>query len=181
MTILQIVLVSLGTLLVIFFLIAFFLPDRKQLSRSIIIDHPAKEIYGLITDYTNYKKWNPWSRREPEAKGELSGEPSTPGHKWEWSGKKIGSGYLQIRELEEGKFVRSDLVFTAPRKMTAEDIWKFNEIGENKTEVSWEHVSDLEYPTGRYFGLMLEKFLGPDFEQGLKNLKELSDSDLKNE
>lgn len=163
----------------LFFLVAFFLPSSKSLSRSIVINKPAKEIYGLITDFNNYKKWNPWSAREPEAKGEMEGEPGTVGHKWKWDGKKIGAGYLQIKELEEGNYVLSDLVFTAPREMTADDIWRFETIDDNTTQVTWGHRSDLGYPVGRYFGLMLEKMLGPDFDQGLKNLKELSESDQK--
>lgn len=176
MTTLQIILVILGGLITLFFIVAFLLPSSKSLSRSITINQPAEEIYKLITDFNNYKKWNPWSAREPEAKGEMEGEPGMVGHKWSWDGKKIGAGYLQIKELDKGKSVLSDLVFTAPRAMTADDIWRFEKLDDKKTKVTWGHRSDLGYPAGRYFGLMLEKMLGPDFEQGLKNLKELSES-----
>ena len=176
MTTFQIILVVVGGLIVLYFLIAFFLPATKTLYRSTIIDKSAKNIFPLITDFNYYRQWNPWSEKEPEAKGEMSGEPGKIGHKWNWEGKKIGAGYLQIKKLEEGKFVRSDLIFTAPRKMTSEDLWKFEEIEKNRTKVTWEHFTELGYPTERYFGLMLEKILGPDFEKGLKNLKKLSET-----
>jgi uncharacterized protein YndB with AHSA1/START domain len=179
MTTLQIILVILGGLIMLFFLVAFFLPSSKSLSRSITISRPPEEIYKLITDFHNYKKWNPWSAREPEASGEMEGEPGKVGHKWRWDGKKIGAGYLRIKELDEGSYVLSDLVFTSPRKMTGDDIWKFEKIDNNKSKVTWGHRADLGYPVGRYFGLMLDKMLGPDFEQGLKNLKELSESGKK--
>ncbi len=181
MTTLQIILIILGSLITLFFLVAFFLPSSKTLYRSITIERPPDEIYNLVTDFSNYKKWNPWSAREPEAKGEMKGEPGNVGHKWIWDGKKIGQGYLEIKELEKGKSVRSDLIFSAPRKMTAEDIWKFDKIDENSTRVTWGHYSLLGYPVERFFGLYLDKMLGPDFEQGLVNLKQLSESQESNE
>ena len=176
MTTLQLVLVILVGLILLYFLVAFFLPSSKTLHRSIIIDRPARDIYELVTNFSYYRKWNPWSAREPEASGEMSGTPGAIGHKWQWDGKKIGSGYLQIKEFEEAKRLKSDLVFTAPRKMNSEDLWKFEPLDENRTRVTWGHYSELGYPTGRYFGLMLDRMLGPDFDQGLRNLKELSES-----
>lgn len=181
MTTLQIILIILGSLITLFFLISFFLPSSKTIYRTIIIDRSPEDIYGLITNFNNYKKWNPWSAREPDAKGEVSGKPGNVGHKWKWEGDKIGKGYLQIKELKEGQYVRSDLVFTAPRKMTSEDIWKFERIDSEKTKVAWGHYSLLGYPVERYFGLTLERMLGPDFEQGLRNLKKLSESQERNE
>lgn len=174
MTTIQLILVILGGILVVFFLAAAFLPSKKSLERSVIINKPAEEIYNLISNFENYKKWNPWSRREPDARGTLSGTPGKPGHSWTWEGKKIGSGNLTIKTLVPGREVISDLTFFSPRKMIATDIWRFEPLGENETRVIWGHESELGYPVERYFGLMLEKMLGPDFEQGLKNLKELS-------
>lgn len=179
MTTLQIILVIIGSLITLFFLVAFLLPSSKSLSRSITIDSSPGKVYNLITDFKNYKKWNPWSAREPDAKGEMEGEPGKPGHKWSWDGKVIGAGYLQIKEVEKDKRVLSDLVFLKPREMTGDDIWHFEAIEKGRTKVTWGNRAHLGYPVGRYFGLMLEKMLGPDFEKGLQNLKELSESDKK--
>ncbi len=181
MTTLQIILIIIGSLITLFFLIAFFLPSSKTLYRTITIDRSPEEIFELVTDFREYKKWNPWSAKEPEAKGELVGEPGKVGHKWIWEGEKIGKGYLVIKELEKDKSIRSDLVFTVPRKMRSEDIWKFEKVEENRTRVTWGHYAILGYPFERYFGLRLEKMLGPDIEQGLKNLKKLCESQEHNE
>ncbi|MBE0653079.1 MAG: SRPBCC family protein [Bacteroidales bacterium] len=176
MTTIQIILVVIGSIITLFFLVAFFLPSSKTLYRNILINRPPDAIYKLVTDFSYYKRWNPWSAQEPDAEGNMSGEPGKPGHKWSWNGKIIGSGHLEIKELEENKRIVSDLIFTSPRKMSSEDIWKFEPVNENSTRVSWGHHAILDYPVGRYFGLMLEKMLGPEFEQGLENLKKLSES-----
>lgn len=176
MSTIQIILVILGALVTAFFLFAFFLPSEKKLDWSLTINSPAEKIYKLVSDFSNYKKWNPWSATEPEAHGEMSGTPNKIGHKWQWEGKKIGKGYLQIKELKEGKSIISDLIFIKPRSMKSLDTWTFEEIEKGKTKVTWGHKAFLSYPMGRIFGLMLKKMLGKDFEQGLKNLKELSES-----
>lgn len=181
MTTLEIILIALGGLVVLFFLFAFFLASEKELTWHTEINAPAQEIYNLVTDFSNYKKWNPWSAKEPGAYGEMSGEANTIGHKWLWDGKIIGRGYLQIKELKEGEYAKSDLVFETPRKMEGLDIWTFQPIDKNTTRVSWGHKAYLGYPMGRVFGLMLEKMLGKDFEQGLQNLKNLSESSSSNE
>ncbi len=176
MTTLQLILVILGGLIALFFIFSFFLPAEKYLERKLEINAPAKKVYELISDFSNYKSWNPWSKTEPDAHGEMSGTPGKTGHKWLWDGKKIGRGYLKIKELVPGEKVISDLIFEKPRKMESLDIWKFESISKEKTMVYWGHRAFLSYPMGRIFGLMLDKMLGKDFEQGLKNLKELSES-----
>lgn len=176
MNTLQLILIISGGIIVLFFLITYFLPSEKTMQWSSEFKASPEKIYHLVSDFSNYKKWNPWSAREPEAHGEMSGIPNTIGHKWIWDGKKIGKGYLQIKELEENKSIISDLIFEKPRQMKSEDLWSFRKIDDNTTLVSWGHKAYLNYPAGRIFGLMLPKMLGKDFEQGLQNLKELSES-----
>jgi len=175
MNTLQIVIVIIGAIVVLFFFVAALMPSEKKLERSIIINRPAAGIYALVSDFHNYKKWNPWSERDPEAKSEISGKPHEIGHRWSWDGKVIGSGELKIKELDQDRYILSDLIFLSPKKMEAEDYWQFEPIGEDKTKVTWGHISDLRFPTERYFGLFLGRMLGSDFEKGLQNLKQLSE------
>ena len=176
MATLQLILIITGIIILVFLLVAAFLPGKKYFERSIVINSEPEKVYSLITDFRNYKKWNPWSHREPGARGEMSGQPGHTGHRWEWEGRIIGTGSLTIREYEPAKYVKSDLIFLAPRRMTSEDIWQFEALDKNKTKVKWANYSELAYPMERYYGLFLDKMLGPDFEQGLTNLKNLSES-----
>jgi ribosome-associated toxin RatA of RatAB toxin-antitoxin module len=179
MTSLQIILIILGSLITLFFLVAFLLPSSKKFYRSIEIESPVEQVFKLVSDFNYYKEWSPWSETEPEANTEISGEPGTVGHKWEWKGKKIGEGYLQIKEIDQNTSLKSDLIFQKPREMISEDIWKFEKLGEDRTFVTWGHYSLLGYPVERFVGLRLEKMLAPNFEKGLLNLKALSESRSK--
>ncbi len=44
------------------------------------------------------------------------------------------------------------------------------------TRVTWTNEGDMgANPVNRYFGLMMDRMVGPDFEAGLKNLKALAE------
>ena len=46
------------------------------------------------------------------------------------------------------------------------------EAGGENTKVTWSNEGDLgANPINRYFGLMMDRMMGPDFEEGLNNLK----------
>ena len=46
------------------------------------------------------------------------------------------------------------------------------------TRVTWTNEGDMgANPVNRYFGLMMDSMVGPDFEAGLKNLKALAERD----
>ncbi|MEJ2052707.1 MAG: SRPBCC family protein [Calditrichaceae bacterium] len=159
-------------LIVIFLVAGLFLPETSHVERSIIIYAPTDSVYNVVSDYNYYRAWNPWSRIDPQAKGEISGPLGDIGQKWTWESEIIGSGSLTTQKLIPGKYIKSNLVFTSPQAMQSDDIWFFDKA-ENGTKVTWINEASLDYPVGRYFGLFMDKMIGTDFEAGLQNLKKL--------
>jgi carbon monoxide dehydrogenase subunit G len=46
----------------------------------------------------------------------------------------------------------------------------------NATRVTWSNEGDVgANPVNRYFALMMDRMVGPDFEAGLANLKSLAE------
>ena len=44
-------------------------------------------------------------------------------------------------------------------------------------KVTWFNQGDLGWnPVSRYFGLLMDKMMGPDFEEGLENLRRKAES-----
>jgi len=160
---------------VLFFGIGFFLPETSHVERSIQINAPVDSVYAVVSDYTYYRQWNPWSKMDPQAKGEITGPLGSVGQKWSWESEIIGSGSLTTEKLIPGKYIKSSLVFTAPQAMKSDDIWFFDQQ-ENATRVTWINEAALDYPVGRYFGLFMDGMLGGDFESGLVNLKKLCEN-----
>ena len=102
MKILKFIGMGLVTLIVLLLIVATILPSQAHISRTIEIQGDALTIYNTIADFNNYKKWNPWSQKEPSAENEMGGKPLMPGHSWHWKGTEIGEGSLTLDKLDPG-------------------------------------------------------------------------------
>jgi hypothetical protein len=164
----------------LFLIIALFLPSHSRVERTIVINQSAPVLFNYVLDFNNYKKWNPWSRMDPDAKGELSGEPGSIGQKWSWDGEIVGKGSMTMVEIIPNKMIKSKLEFKEPFEAWSWDLWSFQPV-RGGTKITWANEADLDYPVGRYFGLFYDGMMGPDFEKGLKNLKEFTENQNPNE
>lgn len=164
------ILLTIGGVILFLVLIAFFLPPAYHVERSIEINQPVEIVFDQVVDLNNYMQWNPWTEKDPNVKNKITGEPTVPGMKWSWDGKKTGKGNLTLVEFKRNEFIRNRLVFEYPNQMEADDLWIFEEIN-GKTIVRWVNSGDLNFPIGRWFGLFMDKMMGKDFEKGLENLK----------
>ncbi|MGD9897698.1 MAG: SRPBCC family protein [Calditrichaceae bacterium] len=175
MKILKLTLYVLAGIIALFLVVALFLPSDYRVERTISIEKPVSTVYNQVIDLRNWENWNPWTAMDPDANSVISGPGKGVGSKWAWEGKVLGTGYLNILEAEENKSIKSDLIFLEPQAMKSFDVWEFRPSG-NGTQVVWANVGELDYPVGRYFGLFLDQMMGPDFEKGLKNLKQTCES-----
>ncbi len=165
----------LAGLIVLILLVAAFLPGSYNVEKSTIINKPVNGVMDKVADFNYYKQWNPWQQMEPQSKQEITGTPKTPGHKYSWSGKKIGEGSLTLRDIDP-KHVHINLEFIKPWKAKANDNWLFEEWGNGETKVTWQNNGALPYPMARLMGPYLNKSLQKQFVTGLENLKKLCES-----
>ncbi len=175
MKLLKTIFLGLVTAVSLVLLIARLLPSTYHVERSIVIYEPASQVYPQVSNLKNWAHWNPWTTTDPTAKNFINGSGKDIGSSWSWEGKKIGTGSLTLHRLRENRLVHSHLVFKEPQTMEAENIWRFEPVPEG-TRVIWYNEGKLDYPVGRIFGLFLDNILGPDFEKGLTNLKQLSEN-----
>jgi effector-binding domain-containing protein len=105
----------------------------------------------------------------------LEGPESGVGAKQSWVGdpKKVGSGSEIITESVPYDRVTVALDFGAQGKATS----GFTLASEgDDTRVVWGMDADMgKGPVGRYFGLMMDRMAGKDFEKGLASLKEFAE------
>ncbi len=175
MKILKIIGISLGALVGIILLVAAFLPSEYNVSRSIEISKSADSVYAVVSDFSVFTRWSPWSEKEPNIKVTITGEKGTVGSSYAWVGTATGQGRLTISSLELGSYINQNLVFLTPFESKSEVSWTF-EPSLNGTKTTWSNKGHLDYPLGRFFGLGMEKMLGPDYEHGLANLKKYIES-----
>ena len=155
--------------------VAYLLPRTVRVERSIVIDAPRATVFALVNGFRLFNKWSPWAPLDPEARYTYEGPDSGAGAKMAWSGdpKKVGSGSQEIVESRPPEMVRTQLDFGDQGTATA----LFTLAGEGSgTKVTWGFDSDLGMnPMSRYFGLMMDRILGPLYEKGLASLKTLAE------
>ena len=153
--------------------LGFFLPDASQMERSVLIKAKPETVFGVLNSFARFNDWSPWAGLDPNASNTLSGPASGVGAKQAWAGNdQVGTGSQEILESLPNERIVIKLVFgdfTSENRAT----YTLRAEGEG-TVVSWAYSSDaggnLLY---RYFGLMTDSMLGPDYERGLAQLKTL--------
>lgn len=134
--------------------------------------HPAN-IYNQVNVMKNWEAWSPWQRMDPEMKVTYSDIPSGVGASYSWTGPKSGQGSLTVSEANPNERIATAMDF-GPNG-TATSGFTFTPEGEN-TRVTWSFDTDMGVnPFSRLFGLIMKGMLESSFEQGLANLKEITE------
>ena len=176
MAILKKIVLALVVLIVLLAAIGMLLPRNVHVERSIVIDAPAATVFALLDGYKQFNKWSPWAVYDPNAKYTYEGPEFGVGAKQSWSGdpKTVGTGSQEIIEVKQNESVKSRLEITGQGPANA----LFTLTPENgSTKVVWGLDCDMgKGPVGRYFGLMMDRMIGKDFEKGLSGMKTLAES-----
>ena len=160
-------------LMVLVAIVGLFLPDRAHLSRTVSINAPAAKIFPKINSLKNFNDWSPWYERDPNTEYRYEGPEAGVGCKVSWHSEhpQVGTGSQEILESVPDQWVKTHLDFGAQGQATA--YFELTEKGAT-TEVTWGFDTLFGYDIlGRYFGLMLEGMLAPDYEAGLSKLKQI--------
>ena len=155
--------------------VGFLLPSKFRVERSATINAPAEKVYGLIADPRAWAKWAVWNQRDPAMKITYGGPPTGAGAKWTWESKSEGNGTMEFTKAESPKGVEFKLDFP-DMKMMSQGALVLEPSG-TSTKVTWSNFGDLGgNPLVRYFGLVMDRMVGPDFDAGLTNLKALAEA-----
>ncbi len=152
----------------------FFLEDKVQISRTITIDRPASKVYKAVNSMHHFNKWSPWAQLDPDAKYEFTGPEFGVGSKMSWQGnEEVGSGRQTIIESVADEMVKAELYFDGQGDDPSWATYRIKANGD-QSEISWVFDADFNGDIlGRYFGMMMDSMLGPQYETGLNNLKNL--------
>lgn len=160
-------------IIVAILVVAAVMPGKYVIEKHIVINKQPAEVFSKVADFNFYREWNPWQKSEPGAKYKISGTPATVGHRYDWEGRKIGSGSLTVKSLTPNSKIDLDLEFIKPWKSKAFDNWIFEDLENGTTKVTWHNSGPLPYPTARLMGPVISKNLSTQFVQGLNSLKEM--------
>lgn|GEM_PF-961254 len=159
-------------------IVSLFLPSKFQLEKRVIINADIQQIFNQVEDLKNWKNWSPWAVKDESVylnDAGYSNPSSGVGATFTWDSEKenVGSGTLKIVATENNKSIKTstNLGFATPN-----DNWTFIETDEG-IEVVWATEMDFGFnPISKFFGLFLEDEIAPDYELGLKRLKEYTEN-----
>lgn len=175
MKIVQRTLLGLAAFVVLFAGIGFLLPREVIVERSVHIEAPAATVYTLVNGFVHFNAWSPWAKRDPATHYAYSGPRTGVGAVMEWRSDNpdVGSGRQEIIESVAYEQVvnRLDL---GDMGTALTSFWL--KPAENGTQVTWRFETDLGSDiVARWFGLVFDRLIGADYEQGLAALKALAE------
>jgi len=171
MKILLKILAGLAVLVLLLVLVAFLLPRQYRVERSVVIKAQPDAVLAQVAMLPAWKAWSAWHQRDPQMKLAYSTQPTGVGAWASWESKQEGNGKMTITEQTPTTVIYR-LEFPDLNMQSTGCLAVAPEAG--GTRVVWSDAGDLGMnPLNRWFGLFLDKFIGPDFERGLANLKKL--------
>ena len=152
-------------------------PDTFQVERSIRIKASPEDVFVLINDFHNWDGWSPWTQKDPAMKIVHSGARSGMGTVYEWAGNRdVGSGRMEIIDMSPPSKIIIQLDIAEP--FAAHNMVEFSlEPIDDHVETTWRTHGPMSF-IAKLFSLFLsmDSMIGPDFETGLANLKELAEN-----
>ncbi|KAB5492188.1 MULTISPECIES: SRPBCC family protein [Flagellimonas] len=164
--------IILGIVLLILIL-ATIAPKTYNVSRSIEINRPKDEVFAHLKSLKKQNEWSPWARRDPNMEQKFTGTDGEVGAINYWNGnKQVGEGEQEITKIVEGERVESELRFLKPFKSTSDAYLVTESLDGSRTKVTWGFSGHNKFPmTIMMLFMSMDKAVGKDFEEGLRNLK----------
>ncbi|MGI9507929.1 MAG: SRPBCC family protein [Geminicoccaceae bacterium] len=156
--------------------IAYILPGKVRVERATVIDAAPDQVFKLVNSFENFNRWSPWYERDPDGDYRIEGPDHGVGARMIWASDKpdVGQGSQEIVESVPAKLVRTKLDFGDLGDANA--FFQIEPRGDERTHLVWGFDTDLGLnPVSRYYGLMADRWIGPDYEYGLAKLKTLAE------
>lgn len=171
------ILIGLVALVVVFVVIVALQPADFRVERTAMISAPAAVVFEKVNNLRTWQEFSPWAKLDPAAKATFEGPESGVGAVFVWAGNdQVGEGRMTITESRPHELVRFRLDFVKPFEGTNDTEFTFKPEGD-QTRVSWVMTGKNNF-LFKAIGLFMDcdEMVGPQFEEGLANLKVLSEA-----
>lgn len=157
-------------LIVLLVVVSLFLPAHIHVERTALVKGSPETVYKLVTHLPSWERWSPWHRIDPQMKVEYATISEGLGAQYSWKSEndRVGNGSIKIVDLKPASYVKTEMNFMENGIATSEYFLAPTPEG---TQVKWTMDSEAGWnPMMRYMGLMMDKWVGPDYEKGLHYL-----------
>lgn len=158
--------------------ITFLQPKNYMVEDEVVINKDRSSVVSYVSNLKEWKSWSPWFERDPEMKMEYGVPFSGRGASVTWQSKTEGDGKQTITDIVDEEFMKMKLEFYKPFTGEAYGFFKFDEISEDQTKVTWRMELENKTFLDKFFYLVfsVNSAIKKDFNKGLSNLKEVAES-----
>ncbi len=170
------IVIILVALVALVFVVSLFLPSQVHVERDGVVNASIGTTFGQVNDLTEWKSWSYWDNIDPEMKESFEGPDAGVGaiKSWESEHPQVGKGKMTITESMENEKIVTEMEFDGQGNATG--TWSFEEAdGGVKVTVAMDMDMGMN-PIGKFMGLMMEDWIGSDFEKTLAGLKKKCES-----
>jgi len=153
-------------------------PDTYHVERSTTVDAPAATVFAQINDFSVWKDWSPWEKKDPAMKRTLGSTSSGVGATYAWEGnKEVGKGKMTIVAASPGEKVAEKLEMLEPFASTADIAFTMQAESPTTTKVTWAMDGKHNF-VSKAFNVVkpMDGMVGKDFEEGLASLKKVAEA-----
>lgn len=155
------------------FIFSLFLSPAVKVERSLMVPAAAGTVFPLVNVVRNWELWSPWKEQDPAVKITYGEKESGigAGYSWESSNRNVGKGHMSVTESRPDQYIATNIDFMGMG--IAKGYFRFDTVS-GGTLVTWGMVCDMgQHPIRKVMGLMMDKWVGRDFEKGLGNIKRI--------
>ena len=151
--------------------VSVFLPSSYRVERRVTMNTRADAVFPHLNTPKQWPEWTAWTvTKYPDMKMSFAGPEAGVGASYSWEGKSSGRGTLKLTQSNPDKGIAYELDFENGKYVSRGAI-DLEPTGES-VNVTWSNEGDLGWkPVSRFFGLFMDAMMGPDFEEGLRNLQ----------
>jgi len=151
-------------------------PSSFRIERTTRIAAPPDRVFPFIQDFHEWTKWSPWEKLDADLKRTYSGPPAGVGAAYAWEGKNTGSGAMQITQATPASRVLIKLDFIKP--FEAHNTADFTIASDGGgSVVTWAMYGPQGFMNKAMSLVMsMDKLVGGQFDEGLQNLKRVSET-----
>lgn len=172
------IIVVVAAIIVIFILFTYLLPADFAVTRTQKIDAPLDKITPYLTNVKLWQEWSPWREKDPNMEMSYSENDTGDGAWFSWESKSQGKGKMVFTKVNDFG-VEYEIEFVG-KGGPCHGSFEASDEDSTHSYVVWSfHGSSGMNPISRWFGLMMDKMVGPDFEKGLANLKRIAEKTEK--
>lgn len=161
-----------ATAIAVVLVLALRKPDTIHIVRSTEVRAPIEKVFGLIQDLHAFNTWNPWAKMDPAIEIRYRGPQAGKGAISAWESRKVGTGSMEIVEVDPPRRVAIRLDFVKPFASTNQASFVLAPTTAGTTTVRWEMegpASFVQRVMGVFFDV--EGMMGKSFDDGLADLR----------